>query len=236
MKRNLLALSMLFVLVLSFIGCSKPIIPFEKSPEDGLILDIITQSEKNAEERIEMFKQYDHFLTLGKMPDDLRTKLEAWKTEKTPEVYEKDMAEFVAQGQFLFLANANLEFPKTQESLDKTNALIMNPIKAYIAKFYTGEEQPKLYVNEGFLYLKPFEAADSYMTKNKITVTEIVYPEIYDSRESWNYPLMFTVTYVVKGTVGDKPFEKEICQDFFVGEKGSNGIEVYGVRTHMVKY
>lgn len=76
----------------------------------------------------------------------------------------------------------------------------------------------------------PVGKVKKYMQDNDIKVTEISFPETFEQVDYSIYPIKFTYRYILKGTIGKKPFEKEVVQDFYVGIDWSMGKDLENMR------
>lgn len=199
-KKILSLLILLFILVLT--GCQTKI-PFEINPESTITIEHIEKEIKNAEKNKEFYEKYFQYRLLGVMPNGLEDMIE--------EIPDGELPIKIDNAEKLFLINLlNKGKPEEVDKIVKEE--IQNYIKASKMK-----EKVDFTLSEELKKHDPIKKVQDYMAKNDIKVTEIIFPDVFEEKNTWNYPMKFRYRYVIKGTIKGNPFEKEIVQDFYIG-------------------
>jgi len=133
---------------------------------------------------------------------------------------------FIDNGDKFIVINAAIE--KNKESVEKsTKEMIDN----YLKYSRLGDESASEFGLSPELETQdPVGKVKKYMEDNDIKITEISLPEAFEQVDYDVYPIKFTYKYIIKGTMGKKPFEKEMVQDFYVGIDWSKGKEKESMR------
>jgi hypothetical protein len=201
MKRISLILTILFVISL-MAGCKKAIVPFKTNPE-GAFKDAAVESDiAKADELRDIYEDYFTYRVLGQMPDPLEKKIDAMS--------EEEAQEFSRRAAIIGLFE--LTYSKDTTSLE---GFFLKRIKSYLNDSKMGKEADGLTFSDELKAFDPINKVQQYMKDNKIKVTELVLPDTFVETDCYNYPISLKYKYIVKGTVNEKEFEKEITQTFF---------------------
>ncbi len=210
-----------FIVILSLMGCSEKELPFTNSPENDIKIDYMEDIVLNKDTYKEMYMDYASMRIVGFMSEDLEkflTEMENVSTER--------VGKFADNGDKFIVINAVIE--KNKESIEEsTREMVDN----YLKYSRLGDENatefglsPELEAQD------PVGKVKKYMQDNDIKVTEISFPETFEQVDYSIYPIKFIYRYILKGTIGKKPFEKEVVQDFYVGIDWSKGKDLENMR------
>lgn len=209
-KKYVPLILVLVIITTMFTGCNKTIIPFAENPENSIKTDIVEDSIKNAELNKEIYKLINAGKTLGKMPDKLDEMFEKLKEGKTQKEYENALAHYMESGEYVWLVY--IVYKKEAEEMNKEIAI---DIASYIKASRYGENDKIFKLAKDFEKQNPIAKVKQYMAEKKIKITDLDLPNTVESYDIENYPFRFTYRYVIRGTVNEKPFEKEVVQDFY---------------------
>lgn len=195
--------------------------PFSHSPEDDIKIDYMEDIICNEAKYEEMYRHYKLLRVGGLLSEDLELFLNNLEKEHSEEVYGK----FVDNGEKYILVQLVLE--NRQSKLDAEAKKIVD---SYLKYTRLGEKETDFYLSKELEEHNPVGAVKKYMEENKIVVEEIILPETFEDTNYNIFPIKYTYRYVLKGTVGKKPFDKEVVQDFYIGWNWTEGIEsIYDV-------
>ena len=220
--QNTKAILIAFLLIIAIIntGCGSKIISFAESPENTMKVSAIDDSIKNADENHKFYESYRQYKMLGIVSDDFKKFITNKTNGKSDIDAQKIAGEYANNGDLLYMCYlAYLKEDKGSE-IDKQFAEI---IQNYIKYTRMGQGEMEFVLHPDFDSQNPVAKVKEYMTKNKIVITDVQFPKNIVSKDITNYPLKFTYTYVLKGTVNGKKFEKEVTQDFYIGAQQDNG-------------
>jgi hypothetical protein len=197
-------------------GCSEKELPFTNSPENDIKIDYMEDIVQNQDKYEKMYMDYASMRIVGTMSDELEQFLTELENKSTETV-----GKFTDNGDKFIVINAAIE--KNKESIEEsTREMVDN----YLKYSRLGDENatefglsPELETQD------PVGKVKKYMEDNNIKITEISLPEAFEQVDYDVYPIKFTYRYILKGTIGKKPFEKEVVQDFYVGIDWSKGKE-----------
>jgi predicted small lipoprotein YifL len=207
----------LFVaLTLTLAGCGSKELPFTNSPENNIKIDYMEDISQNKDKYEKMYMDYASMRIIGAMSEELEQFLMELEKKSTETV-----GKFTDNGDKFIVIQAIAE--KNKESIEEgTKAMVDN----YLRYSRLGDEEatefglsPELETQD------PIGKVKKYMEDNNIKITEISLPEAFEQVDYDVYPIKFTYRYILKGTIGKKPFEKEVVQDFYVGIDWSKGKE-----------
>lgn len=210
-----------FIIILSLMGCSEKELPFTNSPENDIKIDYMEDIVQNQDKYEKMYMDYASMRIVGTMSDELEQFLTELENKSTETV-----GKFTDNGDKFIVINAAIE--KNKESIEEsTREMVDN----YLKYSRLGDENatefglsPELETQD------PVGKVKKYMEDNNIKITEISLPEAFEQVDYDVYPIKFTYRYILKGTMGKKPFEKEVVQDFYVGVDWSKGKEKENMR------
>lgn len=176
---------------------------------------------QNQDKYEKMYMDYASMRIVGTMSDELEKFLTELENKSTETV-----GKFTDNGDKFIVINAAIE--KNKESIEEsTKEMVDN----YLKYSRLGDEKatefglsPELEAQD------PIGKVKKYMEGNNIKITEISLPEAFEQVDYDVYPIKFTYRYILKGTIGKKPFEKEVVQDFYVGVDWSKGKEKENMR------
>lgn len=217
MKRKGIKLLALIIGVSLFsFGCSK-VEPFKTSPENTIKISAMEDIVKNEETLTKSYTLEYTEVQTGKVSDDLQKELDSLK-KKWGNDYDAKHKEFVLQTQELFVVNDMNDTKKTGV-FDKMAISVM---QYYINASRTDKVKDSSDVVNSYLSADlqkedPIKKVKDYMSKNKIVITEVVFPETYEKKNTMMYPIKYTYSYILKGTIDGKTFEKQVTQDFYFG-------------------
>jgi hypothetical protein len=202
-------------------GCSEKELPFTNSPENDIKIDYMEDIVQNQDKYEKMYMDYASMRIVGTMSDELEQFLTELENKSTETV-----GKFTDNGDKFIVINAAIE--KNKESIEEsTREMVDN----YLKYSRLGDENatefglsPELETQD------PVGKVKKYMEDNNIKITEISLPEAFEQVDYDVYPIKFTYRYILKGTMGKKPFEKEVVQDFYVGVDWSKGKEKENMR------
>ncbi|WP_129723521.1 hypothetical protein [Xylanivirga thermophila] len=209
------------IIIISLVGCSEKIEPFSHSPENDIKIDYMEDIIQNQDKYKEMYMDYSSMRIVGTMSKEL----EQFITD-----LEKESIETVGK----FADNGD-KFIVFQISLDDSKGVIEEGAKALIDNYlkYTrldDEKATEFGLSSELEAQDPIGKVKKYMGDKNIKITEIVLPQAFEKVDYDLYPVKCTYRYVLKGTVGKKPFEKEVVQDFYIGIDWSKGKEKENMR------
>lgn len=209
------------IIIISLVGCSEKIEPFAHSPENDIKIDYMEDIIQNQDKYKKMYMRHSALKLLGVMKEDLQQFLTDLEN-KSVETAEK------------FTDNGD-KFIVFQISLDDSKRIIEDGAKTLIDNYlkYTrlgDEEATEFGLSTELEAQDPISKVNEYMKENKIEVTEVILPQVFEKVDYDLYPMKFTYGYILKGTVGKKPFEKEVVQDFYIGIDWSKGKEKENMR------
>lgn len=226
MKKKLLFILVVIIALISvmLVGCAKnKTMPFAQSPEHNIKINYMEEIVENTEQYEEMYKHYKLLRVGGLMSEDLELFLNNLEKEYSEE--EEVYGKFVDNGEKYVLMQLVLE--NLQSKLDAEAKKIVD---SYLKHTRLGEKETDLYLSKELEEHNPVGAVKKYMEENEIVVEEIILPETFEDTNYNIFPMKYTYRYVLKGTVGKKPFEKEVVQDFYIGWNWTEGIEsIYDV-------
>ena len=216
MKRKVIVTALIVGFSLFSFGCSK-VEPFKTSPENSIKISAMDDVVKNEDALTKSYTLEYSQVQTGKISDDLQKELDSLK-EKWGNDYDAKHDEFVLQTQELFVVNDMNDTQKTG-LFDKA---AMNVIKYYTVASRTDKRKDQIAEINKFLSSDlqkedPINKVKDYMNKNKIVVNDIVFPETFEKKNTMMFPMKYTYSYVIKGTIDGKPFEKQETQDFYIG-------------------
>lgn len=203
------------ILCLSFAGCGNNESPFASSPEDDIKIDYMEGIVQDQDKYEQMYLDYASMRIVGTMSDELDeflTELES-KSDETAE-------KFADNGDKFIVINAAME--KNKEGiLESTKEMVDNYLKC--SRLGDQDAAAEFGLSPELEAQDPVGKVMKYMQDNDIKVTDISFPESFEQVDYSIYPIKFTYRYILKGTMGKKPFEKEVVQDFYVGIDWSKG-------------
>ncbi|PNT90339.1 hypothetical protein [Clostridium thermosuccinogenes] len=204
-----------FIIILSLMGCSEKELPFTNSPENDIKIDYMEGIVQDQDKYEKLYMDYSSMKIAGVMSEELEQFIEDLKKNKSTE----------GAGKF---ADNGDKFIAFQMSLDDYKEDINKGAKTLVDNYlkYTrlGDKEATVFGLSPELEAQdPVGKVKQYMEKNNIKVTEIVFPEAFEEANYNLYPVKYTYRYILKGTVNNKPFEKEVVQDFYVGIDWSEG-------------
>ncbi|XOQ45310.1 MAG: Secreted protein [Clostridium sp.] len=203
-----------FIIILSLMGCSEKELPFTNSPENDIKIDYMEDIVQDQEKYEQMYKDYISARLTANVSDELDKFITELKNKST-----ETAGKFVDNGDKFIAFQMSLDDYK--EDINKgAKTLVDNYLK------YTrlGDKEATAFGLSPELEAQdPVGKVKQYMEKNNIKVTEIVFPEAFEEANYNLYPVKYTYRYILKGTVNNKPFEKEVVQDFYVGIDWSEG-------------
>lgn len=210
-----------FIIILSLMGCSEKELPFTNSPENDIKIDYMEDIVQNKDKYKKMYMDYASMRIVGTMSEELEKFLTELENKSTETV-----GKFSDNGDKFIVINAAIE--KNKESIEEsTKEMVDN----YLKYSRLGDENatefglsPELEAQD------PVGKVKKYMQDNDIKVTEITFPETFEQVDYSIYPIKFTYRYILKGTIGKKPFEKEVVQDFYIGIDWSKGKDLENMR------
>jgi len=218
MKR--IVFSVLFLaLVLVFTGCgSKKELPFTNSPESSIKIDYMEDIIQNEDKYAEMYIKYTSARIFGTMSEEFEQFISELENES-----EEKAVKFIDNAD-KFIALRSILNDDTKEVVKQDAKQI---IDGYLRRSRLGDENTIFDLSPELEAQNPVGRVKEYMENNKIKVTEIDFPAGFENVNFDIYPFKFTYRYVLKGTVGNRnrPFEKEVVQDFYYGIDWSKGKE-----------
>ena len=189
--------------------------PFKDNPENEIEIDSMKEIVNNEKERTGLYKLEFNYVTNKKTSEEVQKELDALK-KKDSKVYKFDDKELNTNTLKLYVLYDINDLQKTytfdklakavvQDYLDisKVNKPLGNGLKLWLS--------PEMEKNQ------PVEKVQEYMKNNDIKITDIEFPNTYESKNTMMYPVRYTFSYIVKGTIKGQPFEKQITQDFYFG-------------------
>lgn len=210
-------------LVLIFTGCgSKKELPFTNSPESSIKIDYMEDIIQNEDKYAEMYIKYTSARIFGAVSEEFEQFISELKNES-----EEKAVKFIDNAD-KFIALRSILSDDTKEEV-KQDAKQM--IDGYLRRSRLGDENTTFDLSPELEAQNPIGRVKEYMENNKIKVTEIDFPEGFENVNFDIYPFKFTYRYVLKGTVGNRPFEKEVVQDFYYGIDWSKGKEKENMKT-----
>ncbi len=220
-EHGILCILICLIITISLVGCSEKIEPFAHSPESDIKIDYMEDIVNNQDKYKDMYMDYSSMRMVGAMSKEL----EQFITE-----LENKSVETVGK----FADNGD-KFIGFQLSLDKYKDDIEEGAKTLIDNYLKNsrlgdEKATKFGLSPELEAQDPIGKVKKYMDDNKIKVTNIVLPQTFEKVDYSLYPVKCTYKYVLKGTVGKKPFEKEAVQDFYIGIDWSKGKEKENMR------
>lgn len=215
MKRKIIMTLLIAGLSLFTLGCSK-VEPFKTSPENNIKISSMDDLVKNENSLTKSYSLVYTQVQTGKISDDLQKELDKMKEEYGSD-YDSKHDELLSKTQELFVVNDMNE--RRSGIFDKA---AMNVIKYYIEASRTDKYKDQIadinkLLSSDFQKEDPINKVKDYMNKNKIVVTDVVFPETFEKKNTMMSPMKYTYSYVIKGTIDGKPFEKEEIQDFYFG-------------------
>jgi len=190
--------------------------PFSYSPENDIRIDYMEDILEDEKLYADMYYKYAMLRIAGGLTDELMIFMDRLDYERGEEALEK----FVDNGEkYIVVQMASDDLHGGIEEIAKTM------IDSYLKYTRLGEKEAEA----GFKLSKemeehnPVEKVKKYMEDNKIVVEEIVFSETFEDVNYDIFPMKFTYRYTLKGKVDDKPFEKEVLQNFFIGWDWSEG-------------
>ena len=210
-----------FIVILSLMGCSEKELPFTNSPENNIKIDYMEGIVQSPEKYKQMYKDYISARLTANVSDELDKFITELKNKST-----ETAGKFADNSDKFIIINAAMEKDK-EDILESTKEMVDN----YLKYSRLGDENatefglsPELEAQD------PVGKVKKYMQDNDIKVTEISFPETFEQVDYSIYPIKFTYRYILKGTIGKKPFEKEVVQDFYVGIDWSKGKDLENMR------
>lgn len=202
-------------------GCSEKELPFTNSPENNIKIDYMEGIVQSPEKYKQMYKDYISARLTANVSDELDKFITELKNKST-----ETAGKFADNSDKFIIINAAMEKDK-EDILESTKEMVDN----YLKYSRLGDENatefglsPELEAQD------PVGKVKKYMQDNDIKVTEISFPETFEQVDYSIYPIKFTYRYILKGTIGKKPFEKEVVQDFYVGIDWSKGKDLENMR------
>ena len=210
-----------FIVILSLMGCSEKELPFTNSTENNIKIDYMEGIVQSPEKYKQMYKDYISARLTANVSDELDKFITELKNKST-----ETAGKFADNSDKFIIINAAMEKDK-EDILESTKEMVDN----YLKYSRLGDENatefglsPELEAQD------PVGKVKKYMQDNDIKVTEISFPETFEQVDYSIYPIKFTYRYILKGTIGKKPFEKEVVQDFYVGIDWSKGKDLENMR------
>lgn len=209
-------------------GCGTKEIPFSVSPEDSIENEYVEHMVANKDD-------YE-FLYLGLATNailGLEVKNFTGKMQEYEQKNEKYMEDFKFYSGLYTLT----------KSLDKESHDNIIPqeaqksIEVYLKNTRLKEDiNTEKYYRYGkkFKEGNPDEKIKDYLEKNKIIVEKIVFPDKFENVNMSLMPLEFTYRYIIKGKVKNKPFEQEVCQNFYLSFDEGEGFVIEAIKDNNI--
>lgn len=210
-------------------GCGTKEIPFSVSPEDSIENEYVEHMVANKDD-------YE-FLYLGLATNailGLEVKNFTGKMQEYEQKNEKYMEDFKFYSGLYTLVQT---LPKETHDEEIPEAA-KETIEVYLKNTRLKEDiknTEKYYrYGEKFKEGNPDEKIKNYLEKNKITVEEIIFPDKLENVNMCLMPFEFTYRYIIKGKVKNKPFEQEVCQNFYFSYDENEGFIIEAIKDNNI--
>lgn len=202
-RKSLLIFTTMLLVFTMLVGCGTKV-PFERNPESEIKIEAMEKTIQNAEEEMQLYKDYFQYRVLNAAPEGFEDKMAA--------LPEDVLEEKVTNGEKLVIINMLFE-----GATEEAEQLVLEEIQNYLKASRMDEQGLDFVLSPEFEKAQPIEKVQKYMKDNKIEVTQLLLSNSFEEQNTWVYPMKFTYKYTVVGTINGKAFEREIVQDFYIG-------------------
>lgn len=216
MKKVGISLFILVFLLISVVtGCSqKQELPFTNSPENDIKIDYMEDILQDEEKYVEMYKEYLRAQISGNMSEEFEKFIDDLKNKSI-----EQGVKFIDNAEKWIVFEAYIK----NRGVNLLEEEVKKVIDNYLRHTRLGDEEAALELSPEMEEQDPVGKVKKYMEDNNIKVTEIVFPEGFEDKDLTMYPFKFRYRYILKGTINNRPFEKEVVQDFYYGVDWSQG-------------